>query len=453
MKTREELIEKVIELTDKYSDNQEVINYMQNIYDEKNMEIRTVNAVFKGAAPINTLDDIDRAIFITYLNEAIKEEDKYELEDYLTDLEVQKIKEFYNADSKNQKVDRMVFKNVTKVKNQYLIPFVSYYDIFSYWNNRLLTYNFETQRDPKLSKTVNNSIVKQANINWNSVNDISKEIFADDFTANLITFNVRKTSKFTQQGVIYDEIERTLTIIPSFEKGKEVYVDIIDGFHRTLSTLAAVSKANEEGKKLEYGFMLSITNFTVREAQNYIRREDKRNPIDKEYSKSLEKDEYYMFVDVLKEAGDSSNNKMKNMVGNTLDEVMLFKKYTSSNILHDGFRLSGLDFSDAYMNDVYLDHFIGVFNTILGYYQFKYKNDIEKLEKETIVMMPNAFVGYIAIGAKLLNVDNSKQVLRNLLEENKINLDKNAHDWESIDILKKNPRSYKKIYDYFKKLV
>jgi len=443
LKSKQELIDALVILIDKSNTNKEIREYMREIYNEKDMVTRKVDSILKGKIILSTLTESELGVWCVYLFD-ITDDKTINPKLYFTDMKIEKIKQYYDIDSKNTRTDRIILKNVIKVKNQYLCPFISYYQIAKYMNNALINYNLDTQRDP-ITKKVKGALLKQPNINWTSVKEISEIIDRDEFTANLLTFNILKTSNFSQENVLYDEDEKTLTILQG--------VDVTDGFHRILSTIDSVSRAEESNRTLSYGFMVSITNFTVREAQDYISREDKRNPIDKNYSKSLEKNDYNLFVEALNNYGESSTNEMKNKIGNTLEEVKINNQYTTSNILHDSLKLTELQFDRPRRNEDYLEIFVQTFNRIIGDYMDKYDYNLDELKKNTIVLEPLAFVGYVSIVKELLDKDDRRQILKDMIKNGQINLDRNNPDWDTIDILKKNPKSLKKIFEYFKDIM
>lgn len=457
MKTKQELIDNLAKVITVYSEDKEVVNKMLEVYLNKKMVVRSVGLIFKGQLPLNNLSETEQGVWCVYLYD-ITNEKLINPEEYFTDNEIYEIRYYIEKNQLEKRMDEVTLKNVIRVlkngKTEYRCAFVDYYMLYNINSNRLLTYNFKTQREAKLEK-YNNRIIKQANINMTSVNEIADLILNNKFEGNMLTFNLRRPT-FSTEGITFKPYKDNpdlgdLTIKPNPEKG--IFWDVIDGQHRYNGCIRAIEESVKLGKTLEGGFMLKIPIFNEDEAQDFISNQSKLNIIDKEHVQSFAKDYINTFVKMLNNFGDTSTNKMHDMIANTLEEVKIYNKYTSVNILHDAFKLTELKFDDPFTNEMYLKLFIEVFNTILGYYKYQYKNDEFLIKKETILFEPNAFVLYVSLGNELLNNDKSKEDLLNMLQNNEINLYRDAYDWDSIDLYKSNPRSFKRIFEYFKNII
>jgi len=461
VKPIEDLMQNLFIVMSKKNTDKKIRDYMQDVYADKRMIERKVDKILKGQIMFNTLNESELGIWCVYLYDFVSKQfltTKFESSDaklkenqlvesinpilYYSEYKIEKIRQYYDIDAKETKTDKMIFRNVVKVKDQYMCPFSSNYDIDLFMSNGFLGYDTAMQRDPDIVN-YKGMLLKQPNINWNSVKEISEIIYDDSFTSNLLTLNILKTSKFNQEGVEYNEKEKTLTI------SKTIF--IIDGFHRILATTDAVTKANENGKKLEYGFMISITNFTVRQAQDYISREQKSNPISADFTKTLEKNDCNIFIDAINETGE-----MKDKVANMIDEVGDNTKYTTFGILNSALKIADLDFSISARNDDYLETFSTVFDVIIGEYLKKYNYiDLDSLNKNEIALLPNVFVGYVALSKELIGREKEdvKQIIKDMIKSGELNLSRDSEDWTEMEMYKKNPKSVKVIYNYFQKLI
>jgi len=442
MRPIEELVEKLFVVVGMKNTDANVREYMQGIYEEKRMVTRKVDKILKGQIMLNTLNESELGVWCVYLYEFTKNESINPTK-YYPDFKIETIKQYYDVDNKKTKTDKIVLQNVIKVKNQYLCPFISYEDIALFMGSGLIEYNIETQRDPNITK-VKNVLLKQPNINWTSVKEISEIIDKNAFIANLLTFNVLRTSNFSQDSMKYNEKEKTLTIIGGMQ--------VLDGFHRIIATLDSIDKAKENDVILDYGFMASVVNLSTRDAQSLISREDKRNPISQDYTRALEKNPYTIFIDALNETGETSTNEMYGRITNSLDEIGL-EKYVTTNILQDALKLTELELDRPRRNDKYLEHLIYVLNTIIGDYLEKYNYDLKKVRKMTILFEPNSFIGYVAVAKELLDKVDKKELLDDMLKNGTLDLNRDKEIWNDMEMFKRTPKSYKKIYNYFKEIV
>jgi hypothetical protein len=453
MKTREEMINALSLAVDKYSGDKEVRNHIQEVYVQKRLPIMTVGMIFKEEKTVNSLFEIEQGIWCVALYEITKDS-TIEPSQFFTDGEIYEIKEYQNKDILELGVDEILLHNVEvrtiKGKLYFFCPFASYYQILLFSKNSLITYNFETQRDAKLTK-YKGRITRQENVNLQSVDDIAGLVEVDEMPPSMITLNIRKT-KNSSKATLYDDKTKDLRIKVSYID--EVFADLPDGYHRTLGIVKGTIRANAKNVHLDGGVMLLVTNHTPEESQRYIAVQNKQNAIKAEHIKAFEKDEFNEFAKMINTEGSKTKNVMYDRLCNTLEEVEIYEdKYTTINILHDAFKLSGLKLGKPYNNEnIYLPHFIYIFNTVIGYYMNKYDDNIEKIKKETILLEPNTFVAWVAIGTELLEKENKKEILMDLLQ-NKMNIERNTYNWELLEMYKKNPKSYKKIYDYFENIV
>ncbi|HEY5589159.1 MAG TPA: hypothetical protein VIK86_09425, partial [Candidatus Paceibacterota bacterium] len=171
-----------------------------------------------------------------------------------------------------------------------------------------------------------------------------------------------------------------------------------------------------------------------------------------DYTKALEKNPYTIFIDALNEAGEPSTNEMFGRITNSLDEIGS-EKYVTTNILQDALKLTELEFDKPRRNDKYLQHIIYVLNTIIGEFLEKYNYDLKEARKMTILFEPNIYIGLIAIAKELLDRPNKKELLDEMLNNGTLDLNRDKEIWAETEMLKRNPKSYKKIYNYFKEIV
>lgn len=448
MKTKLELVKNLSVAIEKYSDNKEIRNHMQKVYIEKKMNVRTVGLMFKKEKTVKSLFEIELGIWCIGLFE-VTSDHNINPNDYFSQGEQNEISTYQNKSNSGMNKDEILLHNVTKRiikgKTYYCCAFIENNDLFFMQNNSQVTYNFETQRDAKLTN-YGNKIFKQENVNLQSVDEISKLTEVDELPISMLTLNIRD-SEAKKESVVFNEDTGDLIIKISLIDS--IYADCIDGYHRLIGIVKGVLLANANNVHLDGGMMLLVTSYTPEECQSYIQLQNTQNKMKSEQIKAFTKDSINEFVKALNHTGSITKNVMYDKIANTMDEVNMYKdKYTTVNILHDALKLTDLKFGKPYENEKFLTpHFIFVMNTILGYYMHEYKDDIKKLKADTILLEPNSFVLYIALGKELYEKENKKELLDDILE-NKLDLKRNSFNWGSLDLFKKNPHSYKKIYDY-----
>jgi len=449
LKSKTDLIANLTIAINKY-DNEEVQNFMQKLYLRKKLPIRTIGLTFKGEKTVTSLYEIELGIWCMGLYECTHDE-IVNPNKYFSDGEIYEIKEYTNKDPLQMKTDEILLHKVTKevIKGKvfYICPFVTFNDLLLFDKNSLITYNFETQREAKLTK-YQGRIIKAENVNLQSVEEIATLVENDELPISMLTINLR-TSEANDKSVILND-DGDLTIKVSFLK--EVFADSIDGYHRLKGIVKGTIRANTDNKELTGGVVLLVTSYDPESAQGYIEIQNRQNALKSEQKKAFTKDNINEFVKTLNYTDSKSKNIMYDTIANTLEEVSLYKdKLTTVGILHDGFKLTGLKFGKPYDNEnFYLPYFISTFNNILGYYMHEYNDDIKKLKAETIILEPSSFVGMIAIGKEFYGKKNQKQLLNDLLSV--ASFKRSDYNWENLDLFKKNPKTFSKIYSYFENI-
>ena len=223
----------------------------------------------------------------------------------------------------------MVFKNANKINiNKYLTT-MTYKDIYEYYNNNLIVYDFRQQRLFKTKKT-HDGYIKIHNLNKKGVNEITESIKAGDFFDNTIIFNCvrikNKKANFKFEESKVDGIG-DIYIKPNSNPAAEdtTIVSINDGFHR----INAIIKAIDE-YKAKYGKDKWINGVTpviiiredVERGEEITKQSFKHNTIkDIDWIESKDKDNYNLLLNEI----INKSNTLKNKVANSINEMLVDK--------------------------------------------------------------------------------------------------------------------------------
>jgi hypothetical protein len=148
-------------------------------------------------------------------------------DEWFNQVEIEECLKIIDEDE-DKDVFPIIIDNVTKVKDDFYHTFLSVQEIAKLYSNNVITYNFNTQRNKKMRKT-KDGLIEAVNYNRKSVTEITAGILDGTFIANHIKLNILQTG---EEDFIYQN--RKLTINKASE------IDIIDGFNRSLSIIAAV---------------------------------------------------------------------------------------------------------------------------------------------------------------------------------------------------------------------
>lgn len=456
MLSRDKLYEELHIQIDKVNYNKKLIIIMRDVYLKKGFSGERPSQILSNNIPIENLSDIEILMFTQTLFEGLQKlkEPIYvpslNPELYFTDAEISRLNSFKRTD---KTLKELILNNVVQIDDlHWICPFMSIEEIYKAYNSALISYNFNTQREATYKETDTGKLIRIATLNPISVRDISEDMYNDKFTPNLITLNVRlMTGK--KPNINYDNANRKLYIKPDYDYGSDntTFIDTTDGFHRINAAILAYEKAKEEGKELKGGLIVSITCMTEDEARNYIARESKRNDMSKEYTSALTNDDYNKVIRKINDYGDEKNNIFKDKIANTFNEVSYGDKYTTFEFMRDGLRETDLDIKDDFEMKMTIPKIIEIITFIIRHsMKSYYNNDLETLKKNSNLLEPTMFVGYLAIANELKNDNN---YISKIPEISRRLLNISPSELKDIGLYQVKTFKAKKVYDYFKELI
>ena len=228
--------------------------------------------------PLSDVSDKEIYWVIDGLNETLSKNGElnlvkdFKIKDIFTDKEIQKY-----SKSKFENVTETIYPisfKVLKISDDQWLSTISSKKLFELYKNQIINYNKNTQRP---LKEVTKHGVKTYKINKNkqSVNAIKEDLKKGLFIPNCLTFNINMDNPSNEYYV--DEENGELVL----ENGQ---FDLIDGFHR----YSAITELLLENPDIEFNFGIWIMNFDENKSCRFIAQEDKRNKINKTYTKSLD---------------------------------------------------------------------------------------------------------------------------------------------------------------------
>lgn len=248
------------------------------ISEKRNYLKAATHSILLQQRPLSDVSDKEIYWVIDGLNETLSENGElnlvkdFKIKDIFTDKEIQKY-----SKSKFENVTETIYPisfKVLKISDDQWLSTISSKKLFELYKNQIINYNKNTQRP---LKEVTKHGVKTYKINKNkqSVNAIKEDLKKGLFIPNCLTFNINMDNPSNEYYV--DEENRELVL----ENGQ---FDLIDGFHR----YSAITELLLENPDIEFNFGIWIMNFDENKSCRFIAQEDKRNKINKTYTKSLD---------------------------------------------------------------------------------------------------------------------------------------------------------------------
>jgi hypothetical protein len=430
MKKDRGVLEDVLnKLFEEYNRDSEVIFNVKKELAEYDINVGIATGILNTTIPIQTqsasvLCLVTLALYHATNKSIIKPED------YFFDEEIETAKK--PKKQPELKKNYVEINDIKQVAEDQWITTMTYKQVAELYSVGRVKYNKDTQRNT-IFREYGDKIIEAININKGSVKEIKELMLKGLFIPNTITFNILATGK--------EHFE-----IDNRNKSMRVYdsLDIIDGFHRSLSLIEAIS----ENPELEQTIEVRITNFNVDKCHRFIVQEDKKNKIDKKYIQTINVEEFENKV--VKQLNERSDSEL---MGKITTSIIFYRNqgYVLGNVLADAIKHN---FEIKSMRDVnnVSDFLIEGFVEIIGKFINDFKN-LEESRKINVKTYSSTFIGYITLLSELKETKNWESKLDEIL--NQIDFNLNNPIWNTLDIRNSSPSksTFKKIHKYFKELV
>lgn len=329
---------------------------------------------------------------------------------YFEDIEIAEFENYSIPAVASGKDRTFVLHNVKKVSDYiYHCYKCDFNSIKEAYEEGITGYDYSTQRQAKMIMRNGVAILRATVINRN-VEAIEKEMLEGNFTPNTLTWNILNNGKEEME---YDEATETLTITRSTDS----IVSIIDGYHRTL----AIIKALEKGREIRNDFMyITVLNYSVDEAQRYIRQEQQGTKLTVNQQNSFKNDIYVTTAKKINNDKTEELNYLKNKVSITHpDEVYKYNtKLVTLSTLADTLQMAYGDILTKPRDMRKISEWVVDFmNEIIAIKEDDFSN-IKKSRLESVVTTNNMICAFINLSRYFYDnrenwEDNIEKILNN----------------------------------------
>lgn len=394
---------------------------------KEQIEKITVNRIPLGKTEDLLRDDIDIETYfldveIYWLMKAFYEVTQNSLlnvKKHFTDTEILKYENYILDEGEIS--NTIILKNVKQVApNIYHCYSCSFEDIKYSQENGITIYDYRMQREATLVEK-GGELITKATVIAKNVEDIEKSMSNNTFTPNTITWNILKNG-----GEDFEYFPETETL--RLTKSNESLISIVDGYHRTIAIANLLSK----GVKVDNDFMyVNILNYSVEEAQRFIRQEQQGTKLTKTQQKLFKNDSFISIAKQLNASGTKDDNSLKDRMAEINLEVY---KYNTKIVTIESVADTLKTFYKKHIktprdNRLITDWIIKFMIEVMGKYNEEF-NDIEKSKKTKAITynnMINVFIGlseYFYTNKK--SIENWESKLEELLDS--IDFDINSNE-------------------------
>ncbi|WP_214771536.1 DNA sulfur modification protein DndB [Exiguobacterium sp. s133] len=205
--------------------------------------------------------------------------------EYYTDQEINVALQHFEDKETKMKLP-LALENVLQVGYGEYVTTIHIRTLYKMYESGLIVYNFDTQRDAKLKKMNNGSIVRVANVNKKSVEEITNLLIKGTYIPDTLTLNLLVGTGKDGEELTYNTKKNELIV------HEGVSIDILDGFHR----LNAIREAYKLNPDLDIVFPLQVKNYDARKARQFVGQTNTVNVMPKQYVQQLKMDTHEDFV-------------------------------------------------------------------------------------------------------------------------------------------------------------
>lgn len=400
-KKREDLEREIYKSLYDINTNRDTKNQILESLVNRGFPVGSAQQILSGNAALDSLGEYELGVIALEIFTSTYEHDMVDPSIYFDSKELQIIEKFKFDTANKELAFPIIFKNMQKQSSNRWVGLISIQDFVKLNQSGIVTYNFQTQRNPIYEKYKGKTI-KKANINPKSVKEIADAMAENTYEYDDVTINILADG---EEDFEFKQITNEIGDIVI----NSATLNLIDGAHREKGAEAALLR----NPNLKGYFILALTYFDVDEANHYIIQKDKRNPIDREYIESKDVTNFNNVVVKRINEHPRSNIRGKIVTDDFLlnegDGLALFS--TLSKTIGRLWEIT--TDRDARILSSYLIKF---FNELVGIFSDELKNKIEETKGKTLVNHPNMFMYYLVIAKEIQDKEDWQDLLDYIIE-------------------------------------
>lgn len=299
--------------------------------------------------------------------------------------------------------------------------------LVSLLQSRLIHWNPESQREATL-KIVDNEVIPTPTIYMKNVLEMKELLKKGKLEISQIVLNASAGTSDVGEEVNYNEDNYELKILSA-------KIDVIDGWHRILSSTIALS----ESPDIDFWFDLKIVNMTTDRAAELLAQISKATPISETKRKMMGKESYTdKLISELRKTKIGDRISKREMLSTSAKELVTYN--TLSKGIESNFKIDKI--SEMYEVVDYLTEF---FDVLLEVFEDEFTTNYQET-KEKSLMNDNNIIGYgfILLASRMKNENIPARNARKYIAN--INFERDNEIWKELGVLDnkgkltKNPR-------------
>lgn len=392
-----ELVKKLDEIINENRDNLKLINYIREQFITKGLLYQIPQQVFSDGWDLENLESIELIQFTKSVGMYFKDK-SLDIVNYFSNGELI----FYNSyiPIEEEAPNFILFKNAIKINAKSYVAVLTAKQASEMRRYRQYIYYKPTQRPARNVLSKGRKVGTKENINQEGVKDlterfIKKDIFPTQIAWGVLYYEGKKLG-ISFNGYKDHEEVGDLKIYPTWYTEDINYTPFVsnDGYHRYISLANAFDKhLLETGEELDISLTTVINIMTEAEAKQYVQDSFKRNYADLKELEAMSPTSENKFIDIIIDKSEV----LKGKVETTFKNIKTTNALTSKDILSSAIKISKFDINDDIEADIQSTKIAKIIDLIINRLCKEYFNNSIKEMKETYLLAPNMFIGYLAI--------------------------------------------------------
>ncbi|MDQ6600740.1 DNA sulfur modification protein DndB [Bacillus salipaludis] len=435
---KNELRENLIEVVTKIKEDRKLVNKIKMGLKQYKILPGKIQSYFYNTELLLDVD-IDTVYILTEQIYSATGSPIINPKEYFTVREIKEIKTNFVGDIVNHIRLPYTFKNVLRGTEDDFILYIQARELKQLFENGLLQYNPETQREMRQTKKKgSDEIIELPKLVEKSIKEMEDLLRKGEMIGTIITFNARLGSTDDESGeeLIYDEDDMKLTVTEG------TLLDVLDGFHR----INAIVRALRKDPSLDSMFKLNILHLGKTMAQQYFKQLNTTNSVGKGQLKKVGESRQADFIAKQLQYNSELKNKVaaSDMIAPGSNFLVTFN--TLADAIDDVFKIE--DKPNAIITAKYLSEF---FNELFFAFPTEFFSDISIVRKNSLINANTMFYGYIALAKRMKDETIQLNKLSNIVGS--INFSRENRVWEEYEILNRykkiSTRTKKQVYKFF----
>jgi hypothetical protein len=362
-------------------------------------------------------------------------------DNYFTEHEMKEARQYDHifVHGEEEVVFPLDIENVIHIGNNLYVASLDIQTIAKLMKSKKLNYNFEIQRqETKIVRK--DKVMRKPTIYKKNVKEIKELLKKDQLIHTTLAFNAAPDVSGETEELTYNSKRNVLTI------NEGTRLDILDGYHRCLASQQAIA----ENPDLNFKFVVMISNYTTRQAQQYQAQLAQATPIPTGRVQELQQNKLSdTVVGILKSESElrgrvsSSGSRMNITAGELVSYRVL------SDVIDREFQMKTLKEARETAKDL-----AAFFENLIGLYPEEFLES--RNQNESIMAYNKMFAGYVGLAAEMKKQKIDFQEMKDVLD--KIDFSKDNPLWKELNIITSegkinNQIDESKISKYFRGLL